>query len=39
VAKEKDFFGDLPLHLACANKAPIAAVSALLAAYPDGEAA
>ena len=38
-AREKSFFGMLPLHLACAKKAPVEVVAALLAAHPDGEAA
>ena len=38
-AKEKDKDGRLPLHVACANKAPVEVVAAVLAAHPDGEAA
>ena len=38
-AKEKDKDGNLPLLLACALKAPVEVVDALLAAHPDGEAA
>ena len=37
--KEKNKDGRLPLHLACANNAPVEVVAALLAAHPDGEAA
>ena len=36
---EKDEDGRLPLHLSCADQAPVSVVSALLAAHPDGEAA
>ena len=38
-AKEKDEDGRLPLHLSCADQAPVSVVSALLAAHPDGESA
>ena len=38
-ARQRDYFGELPLHFACANKAPVEVVAALLAAHPDGEAA
>ena len=38
-AKETAEGGLLPLHVACAKQAPVSAVSALLAAHPDGEAA
>jgi hypothetical protein len=33
---EKNKGGRLPLYLACANKAPVEAVFALLEAHPDG---
>jgi hypothetical protein len=38
-AKVKDKDGLLPIQSACAHNAPVDVVCALLAAYPDGEAA
>ena len=38
-AKAKDWNGSLPLHVACAEQAPVEVVRALLEAHGDGEAA
>jgi len=38
-AKENDWNGWLPLHLACANQGAVEVVHALLEAHGDGEAA